>query len=1227
MLFKDRKLGTKLYMGFAAGLALMLLTATMGYIGMKNNNDYLATYRGMVNDQRIAGEIQSDLLNCNISFNSLMQTGDATQVQEFEKYHINAEKLITEFKKNVNDPEMYKRINGLSTLEKLYNDNFKSFTEFSELTNNIYKNTLLKYEKSLEQRLALLANSAQKDNNLRAAFGFVNAAKHLLLCQNSVDNYFHTNLWSAIGTVNNEMLEFDKWMKYSQNAIIDSEMLKDYKTVAKEKSLYYKGFYSFYAESENRNILSDKMAMIGPILSQDIHEIRQFMIEEQEKFKPIADANYRNYLIIIIVMALFALGVSGLISFLIVRTVTIPVRTVTKTFRAISEGVTDLSVRLKSTTHDEIGQMSSYFNSFMDRLQTIFVDINKQYFIKAGLGKLNEKLSGEQDINTLCENIIAFLCRFLNAQIGAIYVRTETSSYKMISGYAFKKDSINSNEILLGEGLVGQCAIEKKVMIITDVPDDYIKISSGVGETSPSNIIIMPCVLNERALCIIEIGSLKEFGEQELQFIEQIEQSIAIGVNSALSRSKMKELLEKTVEQSEELQVQQEELKQSNEELEEQTRALRESQLTLTEQQEELRRTNEELEEHTNALRESEMRLQLQQKELQSANESLEERARQLEMQKKDISETNEVLRKAQDEIEKQTEALRVESKYKSEFLANMSHELRTPLNSILVLSQLIATSEENAAITGKEIEFAETIHSSGNDLLSIINDILDLSKVESGKMDIIVEPLLLSEVIKFVNSTFGQLAIGKGISFNTNIEDNLTEQIQTDSLRLYQIIKNLLANAFKFTEGGSVSFTIRRPLQNEVVDSVIVKEESVCFAITDTGIGISEDKQSVIFEAFKQSDGTTSRRYGGTGLGLSISRELAKLLGGKIHLVSKEGKGSTFSLIIPEIMQKVEEFTDEVNAVDESTVIPGNDKAAKKNENIKSLKKLGNTESLGKTFTEAKEYNKKAYNKMLIVSKDLEQSEMISDIFKGRDIEIKAIASGQEALQLLEGESFNCLVIDFELEDVKIFEFLGKVRKGIVSIPIIIYTGKEISKNDTDELQRYTDSIIIKGPKSEDRLLEEAMLFLHGTERKTDIKIKSEKLTSSDKTVLKDKKILIIDDDMRNVFALSNVLESKGLKVVVGKNGKEGIEKLESNRDVDLILMDIMMPEMDGYTAMKKIRENKEWGSSIPIIALTAKAMKEDRKKCIDAGANDYLTKPINIDKLISLIRVWVYR
>ncbi|NEW84629.1 MAG: response regulator [Mariniphaga sp.] len=904
----------------------------------------------------------------------------------------------------------------------------------------------------------------------------------------------------------------------------------------------------------------------------------------------------------------------------------------------------------------------------------------KHTWLTVGLNQLNEKLKGDQRLEELASNTIRFLCTYLEANIGAIYLFDDKAKSLILSGqYAFSAPDRIQRIFALDEGIIGQAAREQKQISLSDITDGQIHITSAVLKANPKHLIITPFLFEGKTVGVIELGKLTEFTKTETEFIQFSMDTIAVAVNSAIARKQIQELLEETQVQSEELQLQQEELKQMNEELEEQTQ-------NLKQQQEELQISNEELEEQTQSL-------ELKNHEAETAKTDIEQKTKQLE----------------------------ISNRYKSEFLANMSHELRTPLNSLLILSKdLFENRKKN--LDKIQVESAEIIYKSGHDLLLLINEVLDLSKIEAGKMLINIESASLKIFADDLIRNFKHQAEQKGLELTCKLDKNLPESIRTDLQRLNQVLNNLLSNAIKFTEKGSVNISIDR-----------YSESMLIISVTDTGLGILEDKQIAIFEAFQQADGGTSRKYGGTGLGLSISRELAKLLGAEIKVRSKINEGSTFSVILPFVIYPeqmpgstsiepvlykphfdkdakylnyptIADDRDSINRDDKVVLIIEDDLtfaaillsqankkgfkclsaatgedglllAAKykpqaiildmglpgvnghqvlyelkanptirhipvhiisanepslepiKEGAIEYMMKPVNKNELDNAFSRIENFVRRKIKNLLIIE-DSENSRKAMRLLIGNgDVNCFEAGTGKKALELYQENHIDCMILDLGLPDMSGFDLIHKLRniKGINIPPIIIYTGRELTKEENAELQKNAESIIIKGVKSEERLLDETALFLHRT---------IGNLPPSKQLIINNiydkeaffhaKKILLADDDMRNVFALSKILKDRGMEVIIAENGIIAMEMLEIHADIDLVLMDIMMPEMDGYESMKQIRSQEKL-KGLPVIALTAKAMKDDKQKCINAGASDYITKPIDIERLLSLMRVWL--
>jgi signal transduction histidine kinase/DNA-binding response OmpR family regulator len=785
------------------------------------------------------------------------------------------------------------------------------------------------------------------------------------------------------------------------------------------------------------------------------------------------------------------------------------------------------------------------------------------------------------DLETLSRTFLTKIVPLVESNQAVFYVKdsgkeNENPTYKLLGTYAFKERKHLSNTIAQGEGLVGQAILEKSPIILTDVPPDYIQISSGLGEAPPLNIYVLPVLFEGDVKAVLELASFKTFTPTQQAFLEEMVSGLGIILDSIMSRIRLAQLLEESQMLMEEVQSQSEELQS---------------------QQEELRMTNEELEEQTQSLRESEQRLQVQQEELEQANTELKERARRLEERNNMIELTNKEMEKAQAELEEKAEQLALSSKYKSEFLANMSHELRTPLNSLLILSKLLADNH-NGNLTEKQVEYSNTIYSSGNDLLMLINDILDLAKIESGKMDIHPSEIEMEDITAFVESTFRPLAHEKKLDFKIQVEENIPHFIYSDGQRLNQVIKNLLSNAFKFTLQGEVIFKI----------DYLVHQSIFAFSIIDTGVGIPREKQELIFQAFQQADGTTSRKFGGTGLGLSICREISSRLGGEISVHSEVDKGSTFTFYLGNYQGELPQSIlpiDEVAATTESK---------RKSEHAEEYQS-----------TKVKNLNSEI-KKLLIVDDDQIQCNSLMEFIGDQNVIIKAVSSGTEAIEELKVDEFDCIVLDLGLEDTSGFDLLEKIKTNsqYENVKVFIYTGRELTSKEELYLHKYAHTIIIKDVHSPQRLKDELAIYLKsGIETAETVESKVDEVTMD--PALEGKNILLVDDDVRNVYALSTVLELHGMNITFAENGLECLSILEEKSNFDLILMDIMMPEMDGYEAIKKVRVKPET-QHLPVIALTAKAMNEDREKCMEAGASDYIVKPIDPDQLMSLMKVWLY-
>ncbi|MEE4452745.1 response regulator [Novosphingobium resinovorum] len=915
-------------------------------------------------------------------------------------------------------------------------------------------------------------------------------------------------------------------------------------------------------------------------------------------------------------------------------------------------------------------------------------------WLQAGQVELGAAVLGDQTVEPLGESILGFLARFAGAQAGAIFA-AENGHYRRIAAYGVPEDTTIVERFTRKQGLLGQVAADGRPVVLTDIPEGYLTIGSAFGSDRPRHLVIAPGAADGAVEGVIELGFLQPVDERVLAFLGEISSAVGVALRSARYRSQLQH-------HAEELQVQSEELRVSNEELEEQGRALRESQANLEQQQVELEQTNSQLE----------------------------EQAQLLESQRDDLARSNAAVEAKASELEQA-------SRYKSDFLANMSHELRTPLNSLLILSKLLGDNR-GANLTDEQVQFARTIESSGNDLLALINDILDLSKIEAGHLQIRAESVLVERFAGDLRPLFQPVAASCALDFEISVAAGVPAEIETDRQRLEQILKNLLSNAFKFTERGSVRLEIAPD-----------GPDRVAFSVADTGIGIPEEQQRAIFEAFRQADGTISRKFGGTGLGLSISRELARLLGGAIALTSVPGKGSRFTLTIPvtyaetlgdapaiplpvaptpsvaafpaalqpapartaPLLRQVEDDRETLTAgqrvllvvEDDATfarivrdmsremgfqclvtgtaeealglarsfkphavvldvglpdqsglalldrlkrdvetrhipvhVVSGSDhtQTALALGAIGYLIKPVKREDLAGVLEALADKLSSDARRVLIVEDDAVQRDAVTRLLATGDVETVAVASAAECLEALREATFDCMVLDLNLPDASGFSLLETLSKeGAYAFPpVIVYTGHDLTPADEQRLRRYSDSIIIKGARSPERLLDEVSLFLHQVV--TELPAEQQTMIRAARNrdaILEGRRILVVEDDVRNVFSLTNILEPQGAVVEIARNGQEALDALEAAADdearrIDLVLMDVMMPVMDGLTATRAIRSDGRW-AKLPVIALTAKAMPDDQERCIEAGANDYMAKPLDVDKLLSLVRVWMPR
>ncbi|MGY4259988.1 HAMP domain-containing protein/CheY-like chemotaxis protein/signal transduction histidine kinase [Bradyrhizobium sp. USDA 4516] len=970
---------------------------------------------------------------------------------------------------------------------------------------------------------------------------------------------------------------------------------------------------------------------------------------------------------------------------LLAANLTSQVRAIAEVATAVTKG--DLTRSIQVDVRGEVAELKDNINTMIGNLRLTTERNTEQDWLKTNLARFTNMLQGQRDLATVGRLLLTELAPLINAHMGVIYQvdNPENAQLRLLSAYASDSSNPYPQIVQFGEGLIGQCALDKRQRLVSEIPGDAVPINSALMRIMPKNLVVFPVQFENQVKAVIELSSISSFTTSQITFLEQLTDSIGIVLNSIEATMQTEALLKQSQQLAGELQT--------------------------------------------------------QQKELQQTNDQLEQKAQQLAERNVDVERKNQEIEQARRALEEKATELSLTSKYKSEFLANMSHELRTPLNSILILGQQL-TENPDGNLTGKQVEFARTIHGAGTDLLNLISDILDLSKIESGTVTVDAEEILTSSLLETVGRPFRHEAENRHLSFSIDVDANLARSMVTDSKRLQQVLKNLLSNAFKFTAEGGVSLTVSAALGGWSVEHPILNAAPavVAFEVSDTGIGIPQDKQKLIFEAFQQADAGTSRKYGGTGLGLAISRELAGLLGGEIHLRSATGKGSTFTLYLPlkyagpsvalrpqaqpiamphapapalqasgaqervieqlpddrldlepgdtilliveddphyarvlidlardkgfkvlvasrgaEALDLAKQFQPSAVSLDvflpdmlgwtvlsqlkhnpltrhipvQIITLDEDRQHALARGAFSFVNKPTTTEGVSAALSQIKEYARPRRKRLLIVEDNAAEQLSITELLGHEDIEIVTTGTGAGALSTMRENPCDCVVLDLRLPDMSGFEVLDQIRKDetLSNIPVVVFTGRELSAEEDAELHTMARSIVVKGVESPERLLDETSLFLHRviTELPVEKQRMLEKLNGSDEDLI-GKTALLVDDDARNIFALSSVLERRGMKVLTATTGHEAISLVESNPKIAIVLMDIMMPQMDGYQTIGAIRQNSAF-ARLPIIALTAKAMKGDREKCLEAGASDYLAKPVNTEQLLLAIRMWLHR
>jgi len=1373
-MFDKMKLSTMLSVGFGLIVTIMLITTTLSYLALNKNSEGFREYRLLARDTNLIGRLQANMLLVRLNVKDFFKTGSQNSVSNYQSRLTKLENFLNEAEIEITQKERARNVSIVSDSLHDYVNNFEKIISFKQQRDDLVFNNLDPNGRAMRSKLTAIMKSAFQDKDPEASYYAARIQEHVLLARLYATKFLNTNATSDAERFEKEIgLEIDTITNLLDQALDNPARIALYSDFKASRILYRKHFNAIKKLIIKRNgIINDQLDRIGPIISSAAEDVKLSVKSDQDLLGPLVQSNNEDSLLFISIFSIIGLILSVLLGWLLTIQIKKPIGGEPLEIMAITQNValgkTDIDFQsseeasgifaaLKSMTaalndkvivaqeiakgnlaievklqsdEDTLGkalqQMISQLKERTNKLEEeriakaqAMAEVEEQSWLKTQISELNNIAQGVNDLRQLSKSTITALAKSVGAGQGVLYILmdddSEVPQLRLLGSYAFKNRKNISNTLKLGEGLAGQCALEKETIILTDVPNEYIQISSGLGALAPINVIVLPIIFEEKCLGVIELSTLKPFTQMQEDLLSQVTLGLGVIINSVQGRQKIEELLTGSEKQAS----------------------------ILQEKQDELRAANEVLQEQTEELTASEESFKEQSQQLTVANEALSEKQLSLLNQKQKIEES-------QAELTQKAKDLALASKYKSEFLANMSHELRTPLNSLLLLAKGLANNEKGN-LDESQLEDARIIHNGGHTLLSIINDILDLSKVEAGKLNMHIETVDIRALANNMKSMFAPIATDKSLDFIIDIDPTTPKNLITDSQRLEQILRNLLSNALKFTTTGSVTLNIAPPpSETKFAINSLNHETTIALSVIDTGIGIPSNKLQDIFEAFQQQDGSTSRKYGGTGLGLTISRELTRLLGGEMQLVSTLGEGSVFTLFLP--CATTEELVDSqikslenpikdnkisdlqlkktqgnkensvnkqlyppfindeninVSCADKSILIinDNNDfsntlrelaieqgykcivardgrsgiylaqryqptgivldiklpdidgyqvleqlkfnlktrhipvEVTSEGEDSKTKPRLQGAigvlikpiekQALMTTLRRFSDISRVVVRKILIIEDDKGNRVATTKLLENSRMAITSVATGQEGCnEILSGE-YDCIILDLGLPDMPGFDVLESINKEKTTDlpPIIIYTGKEISDTEQARLQKYSSTIVIKGAGSAERLLEDVALFMHKLEEKTQNDgEESISMLHDEDTVLKNRKVLLVEDDMRNSYALSKNLMTKGFDVELASNGQEAVEFLEKNVQIELILMDVMMPIMDGNEAIKLIRELKAYKAT-PIIALTAKTMPEDRDKCFEAGASEYITKPIDFDKLLSIMRIWLFK
>jgi signal transduction histidine kinase/CheY-like chemotaxis protein/HAMP domain-containing protein/CHASE3 domain sensor protein len=1285
---KNLRVAVKLAISFGALLLLTVLVGVAAYFGIESQAHALAAYAQAAELSLYSSEVHSSLHQAQVVERDFLLQQDPARLEEHAKSLTTAHALLDSLEAATASTEAARLIVEAQRQLDAYEKGFKAVVA---LQRDVGTEKTGAYGQFRDQAHSVETVVEETDNNeLRVA---------LLKLRRHEKDYLMRQDETSLAAHGQALASLRQLLGASE-ALTESER----SFVTRSMQDYANGFDRMVAAQRRVGEKQGELRATSRQLEGALDKLEAQFAKTQTATRQQAEDTRTTAVIAMVVGVLLMLLLGIALSLYIARQLSTDINLLLSAANRIARG--DLSADVEVESKDEVGALAAAFREMVASLRTTESETRAREWLSAGLAHINEVIRGEQDVEKLASSAVADLARHSEAQLGALYTLTggEEPILSLRGSYAYTKRKQLSHRFRLGEGLVGQAALEREQLLVRNVPEDYVKVTSGLGDALPQFVCVTPLLYNDELRGVVEVGMLGEPTDLQLDYLRQATSVLAVTIEMARSRERLSEALKQSQTLSEELQDQQEALRAANEELEQQTRALQGSEEELKAQQEELRVVNEELE----------------------------ERNKILTMQKREVE-------AAQAAIAIKAEELAQASKYKSEFLANMSHELRTPLNSLLLLSRSL--TENNAGnLTADQLESATVIYDSGTDLLTLINEILDLSKIEAGQMEVHFRSAELTELVEALYASLSPVAADKGLMLSVELADDAPKSLNTDSKRVMQILKNLVSNALKFTDEGSVTVRFARP--EATVDlwrSGLSPSGALAISVSDTGIGIPADRQAVIFEAFQQADGGTARQYGGTGLGLSISRELARLLGGEIQLKSTPGKGSTFTLFLPlrgeepsaEVSggagargpdqpkdmvasptKSLTAFTTQVaddrsgltdedramliieddarfarelvkrchdkglkcvvaatgeeglelaqqhrpNAVILDIRLPGMSgwhvlerlksdmrlrhipvhvvsaeepsTLAFRKGAIGHIQKPVTSESLQGVFDKLEAATSSRVKHLLVVEDDDASRKAIVKLVGGQDVEVDEASGAQEAIQAVLSKRYDCMILDLGLWDMDGEKLLAAIENDADAElpPVIVYTGREVSREQELRLREYTESIILKDVRSEERLLDEVSLFLHRvvSQMPPPMQRLLVNLHDSD-AMLAGKKILIADDDMRSAFALSRVLNGHGMATLKAPDGKKALELLDQEPDVDLVLMDIMMPVLDGYETIRRIRSQERF-AKLPIIAVTAKAMKGDMEKCLAAGANDYLNKPVDAQRLLSMMRVWLY-